>query len=142
MASSAQARRPAEAPLWREERERAPLRTVARPAPHVRRGAARRPHLTRAIVIFVICLSVLAAGRVAMSFAVVQKSVATETIAREQRQLAADNAALNEKVALLGSPVRIRAIAQKRLGLVDVDLANVRYLTVAKGGGAKASARP
>ena len=89
-----------------------------------------------------ICLSVLAAGRVAMSFAVVQKSVATEAIAREQRQLAAENAVLNEKVALLGSPVRIRDIAEKRLGLVDVDLANVQYLTVAKGGGAKASARP
>ena len=58
-----------------------------------------------------------------MSFAVVQKSVATEAIAREQRQLAAENAVLNEEVALLGSPVRIRTIAEKRLGLVDVDLA-------------------
>lgn len=142
MASSAQARRPAEAPLWREEQERAPLRTVARPAPQARRRAARQPRLTRAFIIFVICLSVLAAGRVAMSFAVVQKSVATEAIAREQRQLAAENAVLKEKVALLGSPVRIRTIAEKEFGLVDVDMADVRYLTAAKGGGTKASARP
>ena len=142
MASSAQARWPAAAPPWREEQERAPLRTVVRPAPQTRRRAARQPRLTRAVIIFVICLSVLAAGRVAMSFAVVQKSVATEAVAREQRQLAAENAVLNEKVALLGSPVRIRDIAGKKLGLVDVDLANVQYLSVAKGGGAKASARP
>jgi hypothetical protein len=140
MASSAQARRPAEAPPWREEQERAPLRTVARPAPKTRRRADRQPRLTHSFIIFVICLSVLAAGRVAMSFAVVQKSVATDAMAHEQRQVAAENALLNEKLLHLGSTVRIRDIAEKRLGLVEA--AHVRYLTVAKGGGAKASARP
>ena len=142
MAASAQARRPAEAPPWREEQERSPLRTVARPAPQARRRAVRQPRLARAFIIFVICLSVLAAGRVALSFAVVQKSVATDAVASEHRQVAAENAALNEKLVLLGSTVRIRAIAEERLGLVDVDLSHVQYLKVAKGGGAKASARP
>lgn len=140
MASSAQARRPAEAPRRREELERPPLRAAARPAPQARRREARRPGLTRAFVIFVICLSVLAAGRVALSLAVVQKSVATDAVAREQRQLTAENALLAEKLANLGSTVRIRNIAEKELGLVDAT--HVQYLRVAQGGGAKASARP
>jgi hypothetical protein len=139
MAASAQARRPAEAPRRKEALERPPLSAAARPALQARRRAAPQPRLTQAFIIFVICLSVLAAGRVALSFAVVQKSVATDTIAREQRQVAADNALLAEKLAHLGSTVRIRNIAEERLGLVDA--AHVQYLAVAKGG-AKASARP
>jgi cell division protein FtsB len=140
MASSAQARRPAEAPRRREELERPPLRVAARPAPQARRRAARQLGLTKAFIIFVICLSVLAAGRVTLSFAVVQKSVATESVAREQRQLTAENALLAEQLATLGSTVHIRNIAEKELGLVDA--AHVQYLWAAKGGAAEASARP
>ena len=72
---------------------------------------------TPAWSIFVVCLALLAAGRVAMSFAVVQKSVATDAIAVQQQQLASENAQLAEELAQLGSTVRISTIAKSELGL-------------------------
>jgi cell division protein FtsL len=82
----------------------------------------------RAFIIFVACLAVLAVGRVAISFAVVQKTVATEAVAREERRVSAENGQLAEKLAELGSTVRIRGIAESKLGLVDAE--DVQYLTV------------
>lgn len=89
-----------------------------------------------------LCVAVLAAGRVAMSFAVVQKTVATDAVASEERRVAAENAQLQEELAHLGSIVRIRSIAENRLGLIDVDTATIQYLAVAEGRDAKASTRP
>jgi cell division protein FtsL len=138
MASRALARRPAEAPR-REETNRTALKAV-RPAPKESQRAASRARLWRAFVIFVICFAVLAAGRVAMSFAVVQKTVATDAIAREERQISAENAQLAEKLAQLGSTVRIRSIAQTRLGMIQAQ--DPQYLTVAGSSAAESSARP
>ena len=73
MASAAQARRNA-LPAYEAEPRRA--RPAARRAPQARRRAAQRARLTHLFVIFVICLTVLAVGRVALSFAVVQKTSA------------------------------------------------------------------
>ena len=75
----------------------------------------------------------LAVGRVALSFAVVQKSLQTDAIAREERRVSAENAQLSEELAQLSSTIRIRHIAESQLGLVDVDATNVKYLTVAAG---------
>ena len=88
-------------------------------APHTRRKAAQRSRLTRAFVIFVACLTVLAVGRVALSFAVVQKSLQTGAIVREERRLNEQNGELREEVARLSSTPRIRHIAESELGLVD-----------------------
>ena len=62
----------------------------------------------RTFIVFVGCLTVLAVGRVALSFAVVQKTLQTEAIVREERRVSDQNAQLQEKVAQLASPVRIR----------------------------------
>jgi cell division protein FtsL len=89
----------------------------------------------------VICLTVLAVGRVSLSFAVVQKTLQTEAVVREERALNAENARLVEKLAQMGSTVRIRHIAETQLGLVDAD--HVQYLRVAKGARlAKVAQRP
>ena len=90
--------------------------------------AVSRGRLMRAFIIFVACLAVLAVGRVAISFAVVQKTVATEAVAREERRVSAENGQLAEKLAELGSTVRIRGIAESKLGLVNAE--DVQYLTV------------
>ena len=88
-----------------------------------------------------ICLTVLAVGRVALSFAVVQKTLQTAAVVREERALSSENAQLVEKLAQLGSTVRIRHIAETELGLVDAD--HVQYLKVAKGAHlAKVALRP
>lgn len=139
MAATAQARRGAAAPRRDEEYEYYEPRPVQRRAPRSRRRAAQRARFTRAFVLFVCCLTVLAVGRVAISFAVVQKTMETEAVAREQRAVTAENAQLAENLAQLGSTVRIRHIAEHELGLVDAD--HVRYLRVQSPDG-KAATRP
>jgi cell division protein FtsL len=65
----------------------------------------------------------------------------TEAVVREERALSAENARLAEKLAQMGSTVRIRHIAETQLGLVDAD--HVQYLWVAKGAHiAKVAPRP
>jgi cell division protein FtsL len=116
-----------------EESEQEWQQPTARHAPQARVSTAqraRRSRLTRAFIVFVVCLTVLAVGRVAMSFAVVQKSLATDAVMREQRSVTAENAQLAEDVAQLASTVRIRHIAETQLGLVDAD--HVLYLKVLK----------
>lgn len=141
MAATAQARRAAAAPRPQEQPERPQARPAARRAPQARARAAQRAHLTRVFVVFVICLTVLAAGRVSLSFAVVQKTLQTAAVVREERALSSENAQLAEKLAQLGSTVRIRHIAETQLGLVDAD--HVQYLKAPKGARlAKVTLRP
>jgi len=141
MAAAAQARHAAAAPRRQEQPELVPARPAARRAPQTRRRAVERAGLTRAFVIFVICLTVLAVGRVSLSFAVVQKTLQTEAIVAEERTLSAENARLNERLAQMRSPGHIRPIAEKALGLVETD--HVLYLYVTKGArGAKVAQRP
>lgn len=95
------------------------------PAPRVksarssRRVAARRAHLMRAFIGLVVCLTLLAVGRVALSFAVVQKTLQTDAIALEQRRVRDENQRLRSEVARLSSAMRIRHLAESDLGLVD-----------------------
>ena len=131
MAAAAQARRAVAVPRPGEQTERRPPRPAVRRAPQARRRAAQRARLTRAFVVFIACLTVLAVGRVALSFAVVQKSLQTDAIVRQERNVSAANAQLAETVAQLASTVRIRHLAQTQLGLVDPT--HVQYLTVASG---------
>lgn len=83
-------------------------------------------------VIFVVSLTILSVGRVALSFAVVQKSLQTDAVVREERRLIAENAQLQEDLARLASTVRIRQVAEQQLGLVDAS--HVIYLKAGKGG--------
>jgi len=87
-------------------------------APHTRRKAAQRSRFMRTFVVFVGCLTVLAVGRVALSFAVVQKTLQTDAIVRQEHQLSDKNAQLREQVAQLSSAPRIQHIAETQLGLV------------------------
>ena len=87
-------------------------------APHTRRKAAQRSRFMRTFVVFVGCLTVLAVGRVALSFAVVQKTLQTDAIVRQEHQLSDENAQLREQVAQLSSAPRIQHIAETQLGLV------------------------
>jgi cell division protein FtsB len=110
----------AEAPAPRYEREaRDETSAYAYRAPRTRKRAAQRSRLMRTFVIFVGCLTVLAVGRVALSFAVVQKTLQTDAIVREERRISDKNDQLEEQLAQLGSPVRVRHIAESELGLVD-----------------------
>jgi cell division protein FtsL len=138
MASTAVARRAAPAPA-REESRRAPLQ-VARPSARVRHGVLPESRLARALIVLFLCLAVLAAGRVAMSFAVVQKTVATDAIAQEEQRLTAENAQLQTRLTKLGSMVRVHHVARTRLGMVEPE--HVTYLSVAAGKSDRAGTEP
>jgi cell division protein FtsL len=141
MAAAAQARRSSGGPRRHDLDERAAARTAARRAPQARLRAAQQRRLTRAFVVFIVCLTVLAVGRVSLSFALVQKSLQTDAVVREERRLSAENAQLSEDLAQLASAVRIRHIAESQLGLVDAT--HVQYLRVARGAGlARVAERP
>jgi cell division protein FtsL len=107
-------------------------------APRTRRKAAQRSRVMRAFVVFVACLTVLAVGRVALSFAVVQKTLQTEAVVREERRLSAQNDELREEVARLSSTVRISHIAESQLGLVYAS--HIDYLKPLKSGAAAKAA--
>jgi cell division protein FtsL len=130
-AAARHVRRTAAAPRYDDE-ARVDTPVYAYRAPRTRRRAAQRSRLTRAFIIFVTCLTLLAVGRVALSFAVVQKSLQTDAVVREERRLSAENGELREKVAQLASPVNIRRIAESQLGLVDTT--HVVYLKPLKRG--------
>jgi len=127
VAAAAQARQATVAPRRTEDTEHRPP-PAARRAPQARQRAAQRARLMRLFVVFVVCLTVLAVGRVALSFAVVQKSLQTDAVTREVGRLSAQNQRLQEIVANQGSSVNIRRVAEKQLGLVVP--AHVQYLKV------------
>jgi hypothetical protein len=109
----------AEAPAYRREQEpREDARTYAYRAPRTRTRAAQRSRLMRTFVIFVGCLTLLAVGRVALSFAVVQKTLQTDAIVHEERRISDKNDQLEGQLAQLASPVRIQHVAETELGLV------------------------
>lgn len=127
---------PRSAPRYEDERR------VVRPRRSPARGISLEPALraraARFFFVFVICLAVLGVGRVALSFAVVQKSLQTDAVKIEQRRLEAENADLSAQVSRLGSTMRIRGIAQTQLGLVPAE--RPIYLTVRKGAAASGGA--
>jgi hypothetical protein len=102
----------------REQQARPETPSYAYRAPHTRRKAAQRSRFMRGFIIFVGCLTVLSVGRVALSFAVVQKTLQTDAIVHEERRVSDKNAELKAEVAALASAPRIRSEASK-LGLVD-----------------------
>lgn len=115
----------------REQAARADAPSYAYRAARTRRKAAQRSRLMRTFVIFVGCLTVLAVGRVALSFAVVQKTLQTDAIVREERRVSERNGELQAEVAGLSSTTRIRHEAQK-LGLVDAS--HISYPRPLSGG--------
>ena len=129
MAGALAERREAELPL--PERE-----PRLRPVP----GRGRRPASSRArlqtrlaqrLIIFGVCVALLAVGRVALTFAVVQKNLQTNAVVHQQTALSNDNARLAEQVASQGSTARVHRLAVDRYGLVTA--VDVRYLTVHSG---------
>jgi cell division protein FtsL len=117
VARAAAARRPAP----RHEDEPRVVRP-RRSAPAADRQAeAARARAVRLFFVAVVCLAVLGVGRVALSFAVVQKSLQTDAVRVEERRLVAENADLAAEVTRLGSTTRIRWIAESRLGLVPAE---------------------
>jgi hypothetical protein len=111
-------------PAVRDGQRPGPVR--AAPAP--RAGSRRLSRLPARVLVFVACLALLAAGRVTLSFAVVQKNIQTDAVVRQYRDLEAQNAQLTEQVAGLSSSFSVRNIAVRRYHLAVPE--RVEYVTV------------
>ena len=141
MATAARHAGAASSASTRETDARAEAAAYAYRAPHTRKRAEHRSRLTRAFVIFVGCLTLLAVGRVALSFAVVQKTLQTDAIVREERRISALNDEREGDIAKLASPVRIRHLAETQLGLVDAGHVSYPEPLLPKTASERASAR-
>jgi hypothetical protein len=97
------------------------------PAARPRPRAAAHAKLPRLFFVFVACLAIIAVGRISLSFAVVQKSLQTDNVARAVSQLQIENNTLGESIARKAAGTIIREKASI-LGLVPA--AKVTYLTV------------
>ena len=115
----------------RDAPKRAEGRRVASPAKRARLAF----NLPVPLLAFVICLAVLGVGRVTLSFAVVQKNLQTDAVVRESRQLAVQNAQLQEAAASLSSSLALRNVAVQRYHLVVPS--RVEYVTVPPGAARK-----
>ncbi len=117
MAAAGASARPLPAP----ERHDAERRPVG--APRRRHGAAPAPRrrlqsLPARLLVFGVLLAVLAVGRVALSFAVVQKNLETDAVARQYRLVDAQNQQLAETAAGLSSALTVRNVAVKKYHLI------------------------
>jgi cell division protein FtsL len=116
-------------------------REAARPRPRSRsRARSRTPaKLSAKLLVFVVCLALLAVVRISLSFAVVQKNLATTRVVNEQRSLAAQNSRLAEEAATLSSTLRVRNLAVDELHLAPSG--TVLYLRAHRGAGRQSRSR-
>jgi cell division protein FtsL len=96
-----------------EEASPQPAR-ARRPRSARRRARAKLPAM---LLVFVVCLALLAVVRISLSFAVVQKNLATTRVVNEQRALATENSRFAEETATLSSTLRVRNLAVDELHL-------------------------
>jgi hypothetical protein len=72
------------------------------------------------LIVFGVCVALLAAGRVALTFAVVQKNMQTSSVIKQERALRDDNMSLAALVAQQGGSSKVQNLA-KKMGLVQGD---------------------
>jgi hypothetical protein len=82
----------------------------------------------RQLVVFGVLLAMLSVGRVALSFAVVQKTLQTDAVATKYHAVAAQNQQLGETAASLSSALAIRNTAINRYHLIVSS--DVQFVTV------------
>jgi len=114
----------------RREPERRPTRVPQRRPSGSPARASRlsRQSLTVRLVVFVVLLAVLAVGRVTLSFAVVQKNLQTDAVARQERVVDAANQRLAERAATLSSALTVRNVAMDKYHLIVPP--DVQFITV------------
>jgi hypothetical protein len=118
-------------PAPARQKPRGQARGTASAAPRVRPRTHARVKLPFRLIAFVVCLALLAVGRVTLSFAVVQKNLQTDAVVREYRQYDAANARLAEDAAGMSSSLKVHSIAVNKYKLVVP--ATVEYITLSAG---------
>jgi cell division protein FtsB len=92
-----------------------------RPVPG-RRSTVLHSKLVTRLIAFGICVALLAVGRVALSFAVVQKNLQTSALIKQELVLRDENMNLADLVAQQTASGKVQNLARKKYGLVEGDL--------------------
>jgi cell division protein FtsL len=109
--------------------------SVAAPVAVPRRTRAvrrARANPLRSGVTWIVVLSTLLAGVVALNVAVLQLNVRFDKVSRERANLRADNAALASQLSSSSAAPRIESLARNRLGLVSAPPDATTYVQLAK----------
>jgi hypothetical protein len=112
------ARRQTARALPEEEKQR--LRPVPGRRPRSRPSVGLHSRLATRLIVFGVCVALLAVGRVALTFAVVQKSMETSSVIKQERALRDDNMSLAALVAQQNGSSKVQSLA-KKLGYVPGD---------------------
>jgi cell division protein FtsL len=102
-----------------------------RPKPHA--VAKRRPARSKGVaggVVWIVFLTALLAGVVALNVAVLRLNVELDDLAREKQELRAGNNELASRLAGLEASGRVQALARKQLGLVPAEPDQTTYITL------------
>jgi cell division protein FtsL len=104
----------------------------ARPKPTARpaKRTARRPRV--AGFVWIVALTILLTGVVAMNVAVLRLNMTLDRLGREQVDLRATNADLNSKISSNAATPRIEAIAVKRLGYAPASPDQTTYVRLGR----------
>jgi cell division protein FtsL len=96
---------------------------------------ARRPKAQRAVarpVLWIVVLTVLLAGVVALNVAVLRLNMTLDRLGRERAQLRADTAALQSQLSSAAATGRIEGLAVKRLGYVPATPDQTTYVRLGR----------
>jgi cell division protein FtsL len=104
----------------------------SRPRPRVRpaRRTARRPRVVG--FVWIVGLTILLTGVVAMNVAVLRLNMTLDRLGREQSDLRATNADLNSQLSSNAATPRIEGIAVKRLGYVPATADQTTYVRIGR----------
>jgi cell division protein FtsL len=110
----------------------AKARAKPKPKPKARavNRAARRPRV--AGFVWIVGLTILLTGVVAMNVAVLRLNMTLDRLGREQVDLRATNADLNSKISSNAATPRIEGIAVKRLGYAPATADQTTYVRLGR----------
>jgi cell division protein FtsL len=109
-----------------------PLRKAPRPNTGVR-PRQTRPARSKGVaggVVWIVFVTALLAGVVALNVAVLRLNVQLDGLAREKQELRAGNNELASRLAGLEASGRVQALARKQLGLVPAEPDQTTYITL------------
>lgn len=113
-----------------------PLRKQG-PRPKPRAQQKRAPARSKGVaggVAWIVFVTALLAGVVALNVAVLQLNVELDGLAREKRELRAGNNELASRLASTEASGRIQALARTRLGLIPAEPGQTTYITLQRAG--------
>jgi cell division protein FtsL len=110
------------------------MSTIAQPAraPRARSKSRRRTWALGGGVIWIVLLTVLLAGVVAVNVAVLRLNLKLDEVGRERTELKTDISRLRSEISSAAATTRIERLARGELGLVEVEPEDTTYIQLRK----------